>query len=508
MTVANNNLSSGILSASPTALNVSIKSAKSSGETGLTTSNISPQPNNLTAEHSAVKRPVIDQSAIDTDNTAVEVSFEALVQQKLSADSAEMELQAIDSNDVVPQLLSVEIGDVQVIDGIENSSHWLQVLKSHFTSDEDSIANGEGNGVEIASLVSNSDSGSEIDQATLKGGISVLSEPLVSQSDEVNVSVENISLIDNGGISGDKLPLPGQAVSAIKSAAKDQGEQKTVPLIKNVSPDYLSTNQVTQNSTPLNNQVFTGQGEHQAAAIVDSLAAKPVSKESPLSLSLLDTADVQLNEEGEFNIEKLLMDNKAAKPENQQMPASAIKDAAISVNSVTNLSAPQSVSPQLLNQSASQLPANLQTMSLSPQSTNSQWGEALGERISFLVNHKLNNAQIRMDPPHLGKLDIQISVKDDAATITIHTQHAQTRDMIDSASARLREFLQEAGYNSVDVDVSQRDQSMQQDLSQQGNQASIEDNQDTNSSETDVDLASTSNMTSMSFDNGRIDYFA
>ena len=44
----------------------------------------------------------------------------------------------------------------------------------------------------------------------------------------------------------------------------------------------------------------------------------------------------------------------------------------------------------------------------------------------------------------------------------IQTQHVQTRDLIDSASMRLRDFLQDAGYSSVDVNVSHREQSDQQ----------------------------------------------
>jgi flagellar hook-length control protein FliK len=83
---------------------------------------------------------------------------------------------------------------------------------------------------------------------------------------------------------------------------------------------------------------------------------------------------------------------------------------------------------------------------------------------------------LRLDPPHLGKLDIQIQVQDDRAVIHITTQHAQTRDMIDNAGVRLREFLQESGYSSVDVNVSHREQSMAgEDGRQQADSTSMED---------------------------------
>jgi len=146
---------------------------------------------------------------------------------------------------------------------------------------------------------------------------------------------------------------------------------------------------------------------------------------------------------------------------------------------------------------------------LSARLPASQWGDALGEKVAFLINHKLNKAEIRIDPPHLGKLDIQIQVKDDAATVVIHTQHAQTRDMIESASVRLREFLQEAGYSSVNVDVSHREQSFNGDHLSGQQTAQTQDEATAGSAALDQTSAGwQQSIVSMQMNNGRIDYFA
>jgi flagellar hook-length control protein FliK len=127
--------------------------------------------------------------------------------------------------------------------------------------------------------------------------------------------------------------------------------------------------------------------------------------------------------------------------------------------------------------------------------------------VSLLINNKLNSAEIRIDPPHLGKLDIQIQLKDDSATISINTHNAQTRELIDSASVRLREFLQEAGYSSVDVNVSHREQSMAQgDLSDQDQQSDSNDQQQS-SDQSELAAAHQAEL-SLMIDDGRIDYFA
>jgi flagellar hook-length control protein FliK len=111
------------------------------------------------------------------------------------------------------------------------------------------------------------------------------------------------------------------------------------------------------------------------------------------------------------------------------------------------------------------LPSGLETMNLARGADAAEWGNGLSERVSWMINQKQNSATIRLDPPMLGKLDVQVRIADDATTITIQTQHAQTRDLIETASLRLRDSLQENGFQNVNVDVSQR-QDQQQSRSQ------------------------------------------
>ena len=113
--------------------------------------------------------------------------------------------------------------------------------------------------------------------------------------------------------------------------------------------------------------------------------------------------------------------------------------------------------------STSVLPSNLDKMVMTNPDSSAEWGSALGDRVSVMLNQKQHLATIRLDPPTLGKMDIQILVKDDVTNVTIHTQHAQTRDMVDSASYRLREILQDAGYQNVNVDVSHQSDQQKQD---------------------------------------------
>ena len=107
------------------------------------------------------------------------------------------------------------------------------------------------------------------------------------------------------------------------------------------------------------------------------------------------------------------------------------------------------------------LPAHLESLAIPRQAGAADWGNGLGERVSWMIDQRQGSATIRLDPPTLGKLDVQVRVADDATTITIQAQHAPTRELIEASATRLRDFLQESGFQNVNVDVSQRQDQQQ-----------------------------------------------
>jgi len=157
-----------------------------------------------------------------------------------------------------------------------------------------------------------------------------------------------------------------------------------------------------------------------------------------------------------------------------------------------------------VTQTTALLPTSLETLTVSNSRDTAAWGSGIGERIQWMINQKLNSATIRLDPPMLGRLDVHIQVSDDVTNVTINTQHAQTRDIIDNASFRLRDYLQENGYQNVNVDVSQQQQ--QQQASQEpGDEAGQSTGDDVNTQEAVGDIGQTVQYYSS---DTVVDYFA
>lgn len=81
------------------------------------------------------------------------------------------------------------------------------------------------------------------------------------------------------------------------------------------------------------------------------------------------------------------------------------------------------------------------------------WGTAVGERIQWMLGQQLQQAEVRLSPPHLGPLEIRISLQNDIANVHFAAAHAATREAIEAALPRLREMLGEANLNLGNVDV-------------------------------------------------------
>ncbi len=98
----------------------------------------------------------------------------------------------------------------------------------------------------------------------------------------------------------------------------------------------------------------------------------------------------------------------------------------------------------------------LLTMTLPPTIT-SAWQQSFGEKVMWMINQNIQSAEIKLNPPELGRLDIKISMQQqDQTNILFTSQNQQVREIIESALPRLREMLGDSGLNLSDVDVSDK----------------------------------------------------
>lgn len=71
--------------------------------------------------------------------------------------------------------------------------------------------------------------------------------------------------------------------------------------------------------------------------------------------------------------------------------------------------------------------------------------QELGERIVWLSSRQGQFADIALNPPHLGPLEVKLSLVGGEAGAQFFSPHPQVRDAIEAALPRLREMMAEAG---------------------------------------------------------------
>ncbi len=99
---------------------------------------------------------------------------------------------------------------------------------------------------------------------------------------------------------------------------------------------------------------------------------------------------------------------------------------------------------------------------LSPPMGSPQWQHALGERVTWMVRQDLQQAELRLNPRHLGPVEVRIEVRNEQASVTFSAHHAVTRDVLEAAIPRLREMLGEAGLALANADISHQQHSQGQ----------------------------------------------
>lgn len=87
--------------------------------------------------------------------------------------------------------------------------------------------------------------------------------------------------------------------------------------------------------------------------------------------------------------------------------------------------------------------------------THPDWDQALGQRVMWLVKQDVQGAELRINPPQLGPVEMRIVMNNDQATVSFTSQHAAVREALEAAVPRLRDMFSDNGLNLGNVNVSQ-----------------------------------------------------
>lgn len=82
---------------------------------------------------------------------------------------------------------------------------------------------------------------------------------------------------------------------------------------------------------------------------------------------------------------------------------------------------------------------------LAMNQNNQQLPSELNERIKYMMSNKLQSADIRLDPAHMGSMQIRLSMQHDQAQVQIHVQNQHAREMLEQTLPKLKDMLSQQG---------------------------------------------------------------
>lgn len=90
--------------------------------------------------------------------------------------------------------------------------------------------------------------------------------------------------------------------------------------------------------------------------------------------------------------------------------------------------------------------------------TRKGWGEALGQHLIWMVQNHHQHAELKVNPPQLGPLEIHLSLDHAHTSVAFFSHEASVREALETALPRLKEMLDSQGIQLQQAHVS--DQSL------------------------------------------------
>lgn len=90
-------------------------------------------------------------------------------------------------------------------------------------------------------------------------------------------------------------------------------------------------------------------------------------------------------------------------------------------------------------------PIQFSPLTLQAPLGSSDWNDAFGQKVVWIAGQQTQVAELRLNPPHLGPMEVRLSVSNDQISAIFVSHQPAVREAIESALPRLREMFADGG---------------------------------------------------------------
>lgn len=219
---------------------------------------------------------------------------------------------------------------------------------------------------------------------------------------------------------------------------------------------------------PVDGESQPGQSVDNAtlAAMMGTQFVSHVQQPAAERLRTADSPQPGASERNPVAIDRLVHEGAQAPDVRIQMETPTGSKLANDLQPVEPQTPPQSFSSLIVERVGTGVAKTATTLDIPSHINSPHWGSAVGDKVVWMLGNQNQSAELRLNPPSLGPLEVRVSVNDGQATLSFVTPHAPVREAIEAATPRLREMLGDSGINLGDVSVNVGTFSQQQSASQ------------------------------------------
>ncbi|MBC3909139.1 flagellar hook-length control protein FliK [Undibacterium umbellatum] len=104
---------------------------------------------------------------------------------------------------------------------------------------------------------------------------------------------------------------------------------------------------------------------------------------------------------------------------------------------------------------------------IAPRVGSNGWDKAVGQKVVWMVGSGLQSAELTLNPPDLGPLQVVLSVSNDQANASFSSAQPEVREALEAALPRLKQMLSDAGVQLTGFSVNSQAPGQGQNFTQQ-----------------------------------------
>ncbi len=150
-------------------------------------------------------------------------------------------------------------------------------------------------------------------------------------------------------------------------------------------------------------------------------------------------------------------------PAQQQLPMADMQAALLQQSSSSHVETSSSLLATPLssttnnpatNNFSSMNPATMPQTEIAEPFGRPAWAQGMGKQILWMANQNISSAEIRLNPAHLGPIEVRLDISDDQINVALSSRHANVREAMEMALPKLREMFDSNGLSLADTDIS------------------------------------------------------